>query len=170
MQKNNRKKVIIYLSAMLILLNLFNIKNKKINKDKQLTSSDVHSFEYSYGKGNVYFCNSLDAIAELKETIQESDVIVVDQSDCNDPNMKVISSYKITNIEDMKKIIKIIKEFCNSNVSCWNRSVESMENEWIIHNLCSNFHIKRSSTDDVDFNNADEDFYNSKIIGKMLGN
>ena len=45
-----------------------------------------------------------------------------------------------------------------------------MQNEWIVHNICSNMFIKRSSTNDVDLNNGDENIYNSKIVGKMLGN
>ena len=83
---------------------------------------------------------------------------------------KIVSSYKITDKDEMIEILNIIKEYCQNKESNWNRSITSMQNEWLVHNICSNMHIKRSSTDDVDLNNSDENLYNSKIVGKMLGN
>ena len=104
------------------------------------------------------------------EICDENDVIVVDQTEFEDPNMKIVSSYKITDKKDMIEILNIIKDYCKEKNSNWNRSINSMHNEWIVHNICSKMAIKRSSTDDVDLNNSDENLYNSKIIGKIVGN
>ena len=45
-----------------------------------------------------------------------------------------------------------------------------MQNEWIIHNICSSLLIRNDRTDDVDLNNSDEIIYKSKILTKILQN
>lgn len=74
-------------------------------------------------------------------------------------NLKIIDSYKIKSIKEMKKILKEIKElhYCLS----FKRSTFSLINEWRAHNFLYNLHIKRSSTKDVDLN------YNESSIRKI---
>ena len=54
--------------------------------------------------------------------------------------------------------------------SVWERSIESMRNEWEVHNWAYRFDYKKNRTTDVDFNIGDEEKYSSKILTKMLGN
>lgn len=170
MEKSNKKSIAIYLSIMLIILTLSHSKVKKIESDSSCESEESYGL-YNLSKiDNVHFCSSILEAEELCKTCDESDIIIVDQSDFNDPNIKIMSSYRVTDVQEMRKILEIIREYCNNKDSEWNRSIESMLNEWTIHNICSSLLIKRSSTDDVDLNNADEIVYKSKIITKILGN
>ena len=169
MKKKNRKNVLIYLMALLVSLSLHHNKNKK--KEVETSVNDKTYVMYgTYKRGNIYICDSLSNVDKVYEVCNGNDVVVVDQSECNDPNMKIVSSYKITDKEEMKDILNVIKDYCTSKGSKWDRSIYSMENEWIVHNICSNLSIKKDHTDDVDLNNSDEKLYNSKIVGKMLGN
>ena len=169
MEKKNKKNVLIYLMALLVSLSLYHNKNKKREKEN-LTSDNTYSVYGNYNKGKVYICDSMNDAKKVYELCDKNDVVVVDQTEFEDPNMKIVSSYKITDKEDMIQILNIIKDYCKNKGSNWNRSINSMQNEWVVHNICSNMFIKRSSTNDVDLNNGDENLYNSKIVGKMLGN
>ena len=169
MKKTNRKNVLIYLMALLVALSLFYNKNKKIEV-YDINDDKTYSVHCNYSKGKVYICDSMNDANKVYEVCDKNDVVVVDQTEFDDPNMKIVSSYKITDKEDMIQILNIIKDYCKNKGSNWNRSINSMQNEWLVHNICSSMLIKRSSTDDVDLNNSDENLYNSKIVGKMLGN
>lgn len=168
MKKDNKRKIIIYISIGIVLLSLLHAKRKKSDPENYYVGEVSTDVCYSYKEGNVYICNSLIEGMELRYSCNESDVIVVDQSDYADPNMKILSSYKITDVENMKEILEIIKKYCASKETMWDRSIESMQNEWIVHNMCSFLSIKNSSTDDVDLNNDDEMFYSYVIVNKIL--
>lgn len=167
--KKNRKNVLIYLMALLVSLSFLNNKGKKKDIDNS-TIDTSYTMYGTYKRGNVYICNSLSNVDKVYEVCRENDVVVVDQSENKDPNMKILASYKITDKEEMKEILNVIKDYCKFKNSNWDRSIYSMENEWIVHNICSNLSIKKDRTDDVDLNNSDEKRYNSKIVGKIIGN
>ena len=170
MKKNNRKKTIAYLSMMLILLSLLHSKRKKVDIEDYYAKEVLQDVCYSYKEGNVYICSSLIDGMRLRNVCDEFDIIVVDQTDYKDPNIRILSSYKVTDTEDMKQILEIIKKYCNSTETDWDRSIGSMQNEWISHNICSSLLIRNDRTDDVDLNNGDEIVYKSKILSKILGN
>ena len=115
-------------------------------------------------------CDSMHDVNCVLKICDENDVIVVDQTEFVDPNIKIVSSYKIKNKDEMLQILNMIKDYCENKKTNWDRSITSMQNEWLVHNVCSEMFIKRSSTNDVDLNNSDENLYNSKIILKILGN
>lgn len=169
MRKNSRKKIFAYLSAMLILLSLLHSKRRKV--DIEDCYEDV-SYDgcYLYEEDNVYICSSVTEGLKLSQSCQESDIVVVDQSDHRDPNMKILSSCKVKDTEHMRQILEIIKKYCDSKETNWDRSIESMQNEWVIHNICSSLLIRNDRTDDVDLNNGDEIIYKSKILSKILRN
>ena len=167
--RKNSKNVLVYLMALLVSLSLFHNKGKK-KEIYNFTNDTSYTMYGTYKRGNVYICDSLLNVDKVYEVCSENDVVVVDQTECKDPNMKIVSSYKITDKEEMIEILNVIKEYCKNKGKNWDRSIYSMENEWIVHNICSNLSIKKDRTDDVDLNNSDEKLYNSKIIGKMLGN
>ena len=169
MEKKKRKNVLIYLMALLVSLSLYHNKNKK--KEMFDTNDDkTYSVYGNYSKGKVYICDSMYDANKVYEVCDENDVVVVDQTEFTDPNMKIVSSYKITDKQDMIQILNVIKDYCKNKDCNWNRSIYSMQNAWIVHNICSNMAIKRNSTNDVDLNNGDENLYNSKIVGKIVGN
>lgn len=170
MWKNNRKRLTAYLSMMLILLSLLHSRGENINFEEYNDEQETSEIDYLYKESNVYICGSLKDGIELGNVCKDSDIIVVDQSYYKDPNMKILSSYKVKDDEQMRQILEIIKKYCDSKETNWDRSIESMQNEWIIHNICSSLLIRNDRTDDVDLNNGDEIIYKSKILSKILGN
>lgn len=169
MKKKSKKNILVYLSALLVALSLSQSKHKKSEIETD-TKDKLYEICGTYNRGNIYVCKALTNVDKVYEVCNENDVVVVDQCDLKDPNMKIVSSYKITDKEEMKQILNAIKDYCNDKHPNFERSIKSMQNEWIVHNICSNLSIKRDHTDDVDLNNGDESLYNSKIIGKIVGN
>jgi len=167
--KVNRKKILIYLYTLLILFNFSN-KEKLREKNEIDTTKELYGQTVTYSNGNIYFCDSVIIANELSKICDETDVVIIDQSYLKDPNIKILSSYKIINPVEMEEVLKIIKQYSNQKDTNWDRSIESMYNEWLVHNICSNFSIRNDRTNDVDLNNADEEVYKSKIISKLLGN
>lgn len=161
--KKNKKNILIYLSTVLLAVSLYNKSKKDISN-----KSNIECITYS--KGNVYICNSLDEAKEISYNCNDKDVLIIDETSNRDPNVKILSSYKITDKDDMFVILNIIKEHFSNNENGWDRSIYSMENEWIVHNICSNMSILNTRTDDVDLNNKDEELYSSKIVGRIIGN
>ena len=79
-------------------------------------------------------------------------------------NIKIIDSYKVTKWADMLRILTTIKKETNSNV--FNRSMDSLIEEWIAHNRLYKLHIFRSHTKDVDLNYPQK--WYEKLIYRIL--
>ena len=93
--KKNKKNILLYLMALLVSLSLFQNKGKK--KELETPTNNKSYVMYgTYKRGNIYICESFNNIGKVYEVCNENDVVVVDQSENNDPNMKIVSSYKIT--------------------------------------------------------------------------
>ena len=82
--------------------------------------------------------------------------------------MKVVDSYKIHRYKEKMEILKILECYEECFPSKWERSIDSMQLEWTLHNLSYDFNYQRSSSTDVDFNNDEEEDYDSKILSKLL--
>lgn len=111
---------------------------------------------YKYSKGAVYIGNKkyLDSLH-----VNQNDVLVEDQRNNNNPNMKIRNSYLITDKKDRLKIIKILYNYEKKHPSKWNRSIKSMEREWEAHNTLYYLNYKKNHTADVDLDNNDENNY-----------
>lgn len=67
-----------------------------------------------------------------------------------DDNLLIKDSYKVKK-KDMEQVLfDVIYVHPKSNV--WQRSMDSLCDEWAVHNACYNLHILRSHTADVDLN------------------
>lgn len=141
---------------LLILYNLIIYKYfNNFNK-----SDLVYYPDYSQENINPYArCNGKDIyIVNDEEFIIPSDscIKVIDSRyDC-DPNMKIIDSYLINDLREMRNILTVLKRYESDFPSNWNRTILSMEYEWILHNICYKFGYDKFSTKDVDLNNNDE--------------
>ena len=99
---------------------------------------------------------------ELKKFIEEENeknaVVIVDKRTSSDPNMQILDSYKITKNDQQKEIAQLMLDYNTLNpVSpAWSRTLDSLVEEWRLHNLAYNLGYKRERTGDCDFNNADE--------------
>ena len=102
----------------------------------------------------------------------DDNIYVIDSRYDDDPNMIVYNSYKIKSLEEIKEILKILKEYERQYPSKWERSILSMEYEWIVHNLAYYLNIYPENSKDVDLNNTDEGVlipkFENKIKEKIL--
>lgn len=68
-------------------------------------------------------------------------------------NLKIIDSYKIKTIKNMKYVIDSARQKCDESYVIHKRSMYSLINEWRAHNLLYDLHIQRERTKDVDLDN-----------------
>lgn len=68
-------------------------------------------------------------------------------------DVKIIDSYKIKSIKNMKCVINSVREKCDTTYVIHKRSMYSLINEWRTHNLLYDLYIKREQTKDVDLDN-----------------
>ena len=107
-------------------------------------------------------------LEEIVDEVGYRDILVLDERELYDSNMKVYSSFKVINWKDKSDILKILVSYEKANPSRWSRSYKSMFLEWEIHNLLFYLGVKKNRTIDVDFNNADEQIYNQEGVLDML--
>ena len=93
----------------------------------------------------------------------DNTIFVVDSRYDKDPDMVICDSYKVSNLKTMREILLVLKEYEKDDPSEWDRSINSMINEWVLHNIGYSFGYKRESTIDTDFNNSDEESYTIKL-------
>ena len=121
-------------------------------------------WQAKYRYGNVYIVKDLNYIKK----VDVNDIVVLDSRNDKDPDMTIISSYEVNDKEARNDILEIIMEYERLYPSDWNRSMESMRLEWLIHNALYNIDYKRNHTDNVDFDNSDESDYCYPILNKIL--
>ena len=94
-----------------------------------------------------------------RQSIEENDFIVMDYSFFNNPCFQVRNSYKAENDEQIDSILDILIEYDNTRNTPWERTKESMDREWFIHNLSYEAEFETERAMHVDFDNNDEDKY-----------
>ena len=165
MKTNNKKKIIVLLVLYLTILLSPKVKGSEKNIDIIYESN----YEYiNYEDKRIVIINrgNLNYLFDKKE----NDVYILDCRCDGNSNFEIIDSYKITDKVEMENILNILLTYEKENPSSWNRSKESMLNEWMIHNICYYLGYDINSTEHVDFDNEDEDKYSSKELSRLLGN
>ena len=119
-----------------------------------------------YSNGSVYIGDK-EYLESLEGLDRNNDVLVLDERDSEDPCMKIINSYVVDDEEQMKGIIALLCEYEELYPSDWERTEDSLYREWLVHNICHNFHYQLNRTTDVDLNNADESLY-KKLVFRIL--
>lgn len=163
--KNRKKLLLIYLSVSLLAMGSYNAKTNETYNYEILDEEEAFA---SYSKGLIYIGDKeyLDNL----ENINEYDILVEDNRDSEkDPDMIIHSSYKIYSHKLRTEILNVLCLYEEKYPSNWNRSLNSMELEWFIHNTCYLFDFKRERTTDVNLNNKDEKKYDNKVLNKILG-
>lgn len=108
---------------------------------------------------------------EFLDTIPEGDrvILIEDQRfSKDDPNMKIYNSCQICDKNDRNDILEVICEYERLNPSPWDRTIESMRLEWLMHNLSYYCDYKQHRTEDVDLDNLDEKTYDNKVLRKIF--
>ena len=61
----------------------------------------------TYTNGRIYI-GTLNEINQIKDQINKNDIIVYDERDGSDPNMKIVSSYKIKDKDIRNEILEVL--------------------------------------------------------------
>ena len=161
MRKRGRFKIV--LCASLITLGLYSIDHKY---NPQIEILDANEAFASYSEGLVYigdedYINSCDCL-------NEGDILVCDARLADDPNMRIIDSYKIIDKDIRNEILEILEEYEKENPTDWDRSLTSMRLEWFCHNFSYCVSNETDRAKDVDLNNEDEKKYLFPVFNKIL--
>ncbi len=165
MKTTTKKKILILL--MLYSTILLSPKVKSDNNDINIS----HDINYEYVDYNdkriiITTCDKLGYVYNK----ESNNVYILDCRHDKNSNFKIIDSYKITDKNEMERILNILLEYEKENPSSWNRSFNSMLNEWQAHNICYQLGYDIDSTMHVDLDNEDESKYVSKELTRFLGN
>lgn len=104
--------------------------------------------------GKLYFVAkdvNLDALSA-----NENDYFAVDYRTNSDPEVVVIDSYRAESEAVIRRLCEILLEHEENHPSDWDRTLESMVEEWQIHNAAYIMEYKVDHAKDVNLNNADE--------------
>lgn len=166
--KSLRKKILIASIILMAILYVPDHQYKDMEIQEITTENDnVRVFNYSQGR---VFIGEYYNIKGIAEETEKSDILIIDFRRISDPNMQVLSSYKIKDIDIINEVLEIMLFYEDTDPTEWNRTISSMRNEWELHNYSFFFHYDESRTRDVDLNNADENKYSSKFLRKILRN
>lgn len=161
--QKNKKKLALF-GALLLLTTYHAVDYEYHPKYEIIDEYDGAYAKYSLGKmyiGDFQFLSSLS-------NLSENDILVLDQRGRKDPNMKVFNSRLIFDKNIRNEVLEVLCEYERCHPSDWDRSIESMRVEWLMHNLSYFFNYERNRTADVDLNNADEKYYDNIIYRKIL--
>ena len=153
---STKKKLL--LMESLLLLTACSAKNE--SKEYEVTNPLAYA---AYQDGHIYIGDQdfLDIIYP-----QKGDVLILDARHEDDPDYKIMDSYLIRDRNKQRVILEALCDFEKDHPSDWERSIESMESEWFLHNLCYFLNIRVDSSRNLDLNNMDEEKYGKKYIKK----
>lgn len=167
---NKRKKAIIMLYTYIIMLLSPKTNNNKENNEIIFnTKYSIQDKLFATYNNNFVYIGTEHEINEILSADSNS-IYIYDKRNNNNPDIAIYNSYKINNIEDIKIILEILLEYENKYPTNWYRTIKSMENEWLIHNICYKLNIEPNRTSEVDLDNNEEERYQHfiKILIEVL--
>ena len=165
MNQKKLKKALVLLGILILLMKFYS-HDYEYNPQYEITETSDDAFA-TYSKGKIYIGNK-SFLLSILDKIEEGDIIVLDQRNSKNPNMKIITSYTITDKNIRNEILEVLCKYEELYPSSWDRSIESMRLEWLAHNVSYTFHNQRHRTADVDLDNNDEKYYRKSIFNKIL--
>lgn len=162
------KKGLFLVSSSFVIISMACHEHKYHPEYEIIQDEETDVFAY-IGDLSLYVYSSKKEL-ESHDTHHEEDILVLDERYTEDPNMIIYDSYEITDKDTRNDILCCLLEYENIHPSNWNRTLESMRNEWLIHNLSYRLHYRRGNAANVDLNNEDETKYASVILKKILFN
>ena len=164
---NNEKKALLLLWTYIVIFLTPKTKQTKDNghivyNDNYLKAETPYA---TYNSKDIYIVDDLQEI-----TTDNTNIYIIDNRDEQDPNISIYNSYQFKRLDDIDNILNLLIEYEHQYPSNWHRTLKSMKNEWLIHNICYFFNIQKSRTEQVDFNNDDEKIYLNylKIIKEIM--
>ena len=112
---------------------------------------------YNNGQGYVYVVTE-NQLASIMQDKEDNVVVILDKRTDSDPNMQIQDSYMVSYTSHQREIAQLMIDYNAAHPvdPAWSRTLDSIVNEWIFHNLAYAMMYKRERTGDCDFNNADE--------------
>lgn len=123
----------------------------------------------------------MDAVTEHKETLytlsgglrlrlcerrtdgdypksDQNTLLVIDDRLAADPSFRIVDSYRVVRRRQKREVLLALADYAKNHPSTgkWQRTVASMEKEWVIHNVAYRFGLFQEQTRDVDLNNGEE--------------
>ncbi len=165
--KKSNKRILAFSLAFVLATSITSDKNYTY-KDRTYIVEEIDNPHYigTCYAGNVYF-GSKKEIEKLYDSGVEG-IFVVDERDSKDPNVKIIDSYNITDKKIMNDILMLIRQYDLEHPSKWSRTVNSMINEWWMHNFCYERDYYICNSKDVDLNNKDEEVFKGLNVYKLI--
>ena len=165
--KNTKKRILAFSLAFILATSL--TSDVPINEeDRIFIVEEIDNPHYigSCFEGNVF----IGTKREMKKLIDQGveGIFVVDERNDKDPNVKIIDSYNIKDKRTMYDVLTIIKHYDDEHPSKWSRTINSMINEWLMHNFCYDRDFYICNSKDVDLNNEDEDVFKGFNVYKLL--
>ncbi len=156
---NKFKRKLAAVSLFVVLASGYLMIEPQYDSRYEILDSDSAFARCSCG---IIYIGDEDFLRNIPE--EDNTILIEDQRNTKDPNMKIYNSCNICNREDRNNILEVLEEYERLNPSDWDRSIESMRLEWLLHNYSYYLNFEKNSTEDVDLNNLDEDRYNTKIL------
>lgn len=163
---NREKKALLLLWTYIVIL---------LTPKTKSHSNITYNENYIYGKTPYASYNTKDIYIvngkKIKNiNLSNENIYIIDDRYNKDPDMSICNSYQFKNIDEINAILQMLIEYESKYPTDWDRTYKSMKNEWIIHNICYFLNIQTSRTEQVDFNNDDEEIYLNylKILKEIL--
>lgn len=163
------KKGLFLIGSSFIIVSAFHPDHKYTPKYEIINDEESDAFA-KIGNQTLYIYSSKQELENNRDKVSNEDILVVDERYTNDSNIIIYDSYLICDKDTRNDILCCLLEYENMYPSPWNRTIESMRNEWFIHNLSYYFYYRRENAINVDLNNEDEDKYSSIILKKIFFN
>jgi len=165
MEKRKKFKSAVLVSSLIGASLLYNHEHA-YHPEYQITNYEESDAFATYSLGSIYIGDM--AYIRSLHNVLPTDILVVDERDTDDPNLKIIASYRIDDKDIRDEILEVLEAYELMYPSKWNRSLKSMRLEWFVHNLLHDFNYELHRTTDVDFNNEDEEKFDKDVIRKLL--
>ena len=166
---DKRKKAFLLLATYLIILFTpkFKKEQNKVAYNNNYQIAEDNKFA-TYNNYNIYICND-EYINKINDD-NSNNIYIVDHRYEENPNIRIYNSYRIKCTKEILEILKILLEYENRYPTDWYRTIESMKNEWITHDICYSLGIEIVRTGEVDLDNNDEENYQNleHIINTLL--
>ena len=160
---DQKKKAFLLLATYFIILLTPKLKKKQnnvtYNSNYQINEDNQFA---TYNNYNIYIYNE-EHINKMNDDNDPNNIYIIDHRYEENPNIRIYNSYRIHDRNEMFEILKILLEYENRYPTNWNRTIDTMENEWIAHNIGYLLGIETIRTKEVDFDNDDEENYQNLL-------
>ena len=151
------KKLTIYTSMIPLLFVLNSSSIRKRSKEFFHDTTKISKHKIEYNNGTIYI-GSKSYLKTIKN-LSDNDILALDARRSKDPNIQIYDSYKITDDLIMEEIIESLLLYEEKYPTEWERTKNTMIREWLAHNAMHRVGYEVDRTENVDFNNEDEETY-----------